>query len=93
MDKNYIIELLKQQIKGYETQIKTEKVGTVVEVGDGIAKIAGLSEVMAAEMLDFGDQVFGVAFNRPDFRGAGRTSRYRPGSQPFGPTVGRQRTD
>ena len=43
MDKNYIIELLKQQIKGYETQIKTEKVGTVVEVGDGIAKIAGLS--------------------------------------------------
>jgi len=71
MDKNYIIELLKQQIKGYETQIKTEKVGTVVEVGDGIAKIAGLSEVMAAEMLDFGDQVFGVALNLDeDFVGA-----------------------
>jgi len=71
MDKNYIIELLKQQIKDYKTQVQTEKVGTVVEVGDGIAKISGLAEVMASEMLDFGNNVFGVALNLDeDFVGA-----------------------
>jgi len=71
MDKNYIIELLKQQIKDYKAEIKTEKIGTVVEVGDGIAKISGLSDVMASEMLDFGNEIFGVALNLDeDFVGA-----------------------
>ena len=58
-----IVENLKAQINDFETQVAMEKTGEVVEVGDGIAKISGLSEVMANEMLDFGNGVFGVALN------------------------------
>ena len=53
-----IVENLKAQINDFETQVAMEKTGEVVEVGDGIAKISGLSEVMANEMLDFGNGVF-----------------------------------
>ncbi|MFA6382486.1 MAG: F0F1 ATP synthase subunit alpha [Candidatus Buchananbacteria bacterium] len=71
MNKNYIIDLIKQQIQDYQHDLKVEKVGTVVEVGDGIAKISGLSDAMASEMLDFGNDVFGVALNLDeDFIGA-----------------------
>ena len=58
-----IVENLKSQISDFETKVSMEKTGAVVEVGDGIAKISGLSEVMASEMLDFGNDVFGVALN------------------------------
>ncbi|MFA6322473.1 MAG: F0F1 ATP synthase subunit alpha [Candidatus Buchananbacteria bacterium] len=71
MNKDQIIEQIKDQIKDFKTQVKTEKVGTVVEIGDGIAKISGLGEAMASEMLDFGHDVFGVALNlEEDFVGA-----------------------
>ncbi|MFH1173001.1 MAG: F0F1 ATP synthase subunit alpha [bacterium] len=71
MNKDYIIENLKKQIAGYQSEIKVDKVGQVVEVGDGIAKISGLSEAMASEMLDFGNDIFGVALNlQEDFIGA-----------------------
>ena len=73
MSKDYIIEQLKKQIEGFEAEVKTEKVGTVVEIGDGIAKISGLSDVMASEMLQFAnasesgansrESVLGVALN------------------------------
>lgn len=63
MSKDHIIEQLKKQLENFETAAKTEKVGTVVEVGDGVAKIAGLSEAMASEMLEFPGGVFGVALN------------------------------
>lgn len=63
MDKNYIIEQLKKQIENFETKTQTEKVGTVLEVGDGVAKISGLSDVMASEMLEFANGVYGVALN------------------------------
>ena len=52
-NKDYIINQLKQQIENFKTETKTEKVGTVLEVGDGVAKIAGLSDAMASEMLEF----------------------------------------
>lgn len=42
MNKDYIIDQLKKQIENFETKVQTEKVGTVVEVGDGVAKISGL---------------------------------------------------
>lgn len=61
--KNHIIESLKQQIQQVNDTAKVEKVGHVIEVGDGIAKVSGLSEVMASEMLDFGNGIFGVALN------------------------------
>ena len=63
MDKEFIISAIKEKIKNYENTAKIEKIGKVVEVGDGIASISGLSEAMASEMLDFGDNVFGVALN------------------------------
>lgn len=51
--KDYIIDQLKKQIENFETTTTTEKVGTVLEVGDGVAKISGLSDVMASEMVEF----------------------------------------
>ncbi len=62
-NKDYIIEILKKQIQGFESKAKTEHVGTVVEIGDGIAKITGLSDVMSSEMLEFPGNIFGVALN------------------------------
>lgn len=63
MNKDYIIDELKKQIENFETKTQTEKVGTVIEVGDGVAKISGLSDVMASEMLEFSGGIFGVALN------------------------------
>jgi len=60
---NLLVEQLKKQIQAYKTEVTAEKVGTIVEVGDGIARIAGLSECMALEMLDFGNDVYGLALN------------------------------
>src|SRR5207245_2487140 len=53
----------KAQIKGFEGQSESADVGTVVEIGDGIARIHGLAGCMASELLDFGKDVFGLAFN------------------------------
>lgn len=58
-----ILDLLKSEIKNYQATVTSEKVGTVVEVGDGIARITGLSDVKAAEMLDFGNDTYGFALN------------------------------
>ncbi len=58
-----IIEQLKQQIAGFAPDAKVEKVGTVLEIGDGIARISGLREVASMEMLEFENGVFGVALN------------------------------
>jgi F-type H+/Na+-transporting ATPase subunit alpha len=72
MQKDFIIESLKNQISGFKAETKSARVGQVVEVGDGIARINGLSDAMASEMLEFisskssalGDaSVFGVALN------------------------------
>ncbi|NQT49298.1 F0F1 ATP synthase subunit alpha [Candidatus Kuenenbacteria bacterium] len=62
-NKDFVIESLKKQITDFDDHVAVDKTGHVVEVGDGIAKITGLAEVMSAEMLDFGDNVFGVALN------------------------------
>jgi F-type H+-transporting ATPase subunit alpha len=62
-NKDYIIEQLKKQIENFETQTTTEKVGTVLEVGDGVAKISGLSDVMASEMVEFPGGIYGVVLN------------------------------
>jgi len=58
-----LIQNLKEKIKDFNAEVKVEKVGTVIEVGDGIARISGLSEVAASEMLEFEGGVFGVALN------------------------------
>jgi len=63
MDANYIIEILKKQIQEIKPTVEILKVGTVVEVGDGIARISGLSDCLAGEMLEFPGNTFGVALN------------------------------
>ncbi|KKQ80335.1 MAG: ATP synthase subunit alpha [Parcubacteria group bacterium GW2011_GWC2_38_7] len=60
---DYVIEALKKQISEFNEHVAVDTVGRVLEVGDGIAKISGLSNVMYSEMLDFGAGVFGVALN------------------------------
>ena len=63
MNKDHIIEQLKKQIENFETSTQTEKVGTVIEVGDGVAKISGLGDVMASEMIEFPGGIYGVVLN------------------------------
>ncbi|MBI2982672.1 MAG: F0F1 ATP synthase subunit alpha, partial [Chloroflexi bacterium] len=58
-----ITEIIKAQIRGFDGRPEAADVGTVVEIGDGIARIYGLSGCMASELLDFGNDIFGLAFN------------------------------
>ena len=58
-----IITQLRAKIEKFETKAKVETVGQVLSVGDGIAKISGLSSVQASEMLEFPGGTFGVALN------------------------------
>ena len=61
--KDEITAILKQQLAGYEKAIDVSEVGTVLSVGDGIARIYGLDRAMAGELVDFGHDLFGVALN------------------------------
>lgn len=58
-----ISSIIKEQIKKYETQLQTVGVGTVLNVGDGIAQVHGLEDAMAGELLEFPNGVYGMAFN------------------------------
>src|SRR5438270_4719903 len=62
-DSDEISDIIKAQIRRFEGAPESADVGTVVEVGDGIARIYGLGGCMASELLDFGHAVFGLAFN------------------------------
>jgi F-type H+-transporting ATPase subunit alpha len=58
-----ISQILRQKIEGFESAPSRSEEGTVVSVGDGIAKVYGLDDVMYGEMLDFEGGVAGIAFN------------------------------
>jgi F-type H+/Na+-transporting ATPase subunit alpha len=58
-----ITQLLRQQIDNYETKIAVDEVGTVMSIGDGIARVYGLEKVMAGELLSFPHDVAGIAMN------------------------------
>src|ERR1700676_3674948 len=58
-----ITQLLRQQIENYEQRIQVDEVGTVISLGDGIARIHGLDKVMAGEMLAFPHGISGLAMN------------------------------
>ena len=62
-DSDEISDIIRAQIRRFEGAPESADVGTVVEVGDGIARIYGLGGCMASELLDFGHGVFGLAFN------------------------------
>jgi F-type H+/Na+-transporting ATPase subunit alpha len=64
--KDFIVEQLKEQIAGFRAEIKKETIGRVAEVGDGIARVTGLSDAMMSEMLEFKTDhgaVYGVVLN------------------------------
>src|SRR5256712_5265816 len=58
-----ITKILREQIANYEQSVSVEEVGSVISVGDGIARIHGLEKVMAGEMLAFPHNVSGIALN------------------------------
>ena len=58
-----ISSIIRQQIEQYNQEVKVVNVGTVFQVGDGIARIYGLEKVMAGELLEFSDGTIGIALN------------------------------
>jgi len=58
-----IRDILRQQITQFEPTMSVTNVGSVIEVGDGIATVYGLSNVMASELVQFSNGVMGIAFN------------------------------
>ena len=58
-----IASVLEREIASFEDRLDVSQVGKVIEVGDGIARIYGLSNAMAGEMLDFGNDIYGQVFN------------------------------
>ncbi len=58
-----ISSVIKEQIKRYGNKLQVEDVGTVIQVGDGIARIHGLEKCMAGELLEFPGDVFGMVLN------------------------------
>ncbi|OUT57977.1 ATP synthase subunit alpha [Stieleria bergensis] len=58
-----IASVLQQEIENFDSKIDVREVGTVLEVGDGIARVYGLSGVMAGEMVEFPNGAIGLAFN------------------------------
>jgi F-type H+-transporting ATPase subunit alpha len=58
-----VSEILRQQLEGFKTQAELEEVGTVLQVGDGIARIYGLSNVESNEMIEFDSGVKGIVLN------------------------------
>ena len=63
MNPEEITAIIKEQIKNYDVDLNVDDVGTVLEVGDGIAHIYGLDKAMAGELLDFGNEVYGLVLN------------------------------
>src|SRR3982750_2492134 len=58
-----ITKILKEQITNFESTVTTDEVGTVISLGDGIARVHGLDKVMAGELLQFPHNVAGIAMN------------------------------
>src|ERR1044072_2419002 len=58
-----ITEIIRQQLSGIEKSINVAEVGTVISVGDGIARVYGLDRVMAGELVQFPHDVAGLALN------------------------------
>ena len=61
-----ITELLRQQIAAFDTSIDVSEVGEVIEIGDGVARVSGLENVMSSELVELPNDVFGMALNLED---------------------------
>lgn len=62
-DVNEITSAIREQIKNVDLHMETEQFGRVLDVGDGIARVAGLPNAMAGEMLEFPHEIYGLALN------------------------------
>src|SRR5437762_13833966 len=58
-----ITKLIRQQIENFESKIQVDEVGTIISLGDGIARVQGLDKVMAGELLDCPHNIAGIAMN------------------------------
>ena len=58
-----ISNIIRQQIESYDQEVQVDNVGTVLQIGDGIARVYGLEQVMAGELLEFSDKTIGIALN------------------------------
>ena len=80
-----IAAIIRQRIESLDTSVRQANVGTIIEVGDGIARVYGLSEALAGELLEFPDGVLGMALNlEEDSVGAvllGQSSHIKEGDE------------
>ncbi|PLX24873.1 F0F1 ATP synthase subunit alpha [Candidatus Parcubacteria bacterium] len=71
MSYDYLVKSLQKQLEDFKSDVKEESFGEVIEVGDGIAKVSGLSDVMSSEMLEFetsdGEKIYGVVLNLEEY--------------------------
>jgi F-type H+-transporting ATPase subunit alpha len=63
MDIQSIVEQLKKNISEFKTEVQVEEIGKIIEIGDGIARVDGLTKCQSSEMLEFPGGVFGLALN------------------------------
>ena len=58
-----IASLLKEQISKFDSSIDVSEVGEVIDVGDGVARVSGLENVMSSELVELPNGIYGMAFN------------------------------
>ncbi|MFQ6093330.1 MAG: F0F1 ATP synthase subunit alpha, partial [bacterium] len=58
-----VTTIIKREIEGFTEELKMEGTGVVLQVGDGVARIYGLDDCMASELLEFPHEVYGIALN------------------------------
>ena len=58
-----VASIIKKEIENYEEKLNMENVGTVLQVGDGVARVYGLDDAMSNELLEFENNVYGIALN------------------------------
>jgi F-type H+-transporting ATPase subunit alpha len=63
VDSNQLIENLKKQVADFKREFSEEKIGTIANIGDGVVKVRGLSDVMSSEMVEFENGSIGLALN------------------------------
>ena len=83
-----ISAVIKQQILNYKNTLEVSDFGTVIQVGDGIARVYGLENCMSGELLEFPGEVYGMALNLEDRhsrRGTCRRGFNRQSSKSSGP--------
>ena len=73
-----ISAVIKEQIKNYKNQLEISDFGTVIQVGDGIARVYGLENCMSGELLEFPGNTYGMAMNLEEERIGTADRRQRP---------------